>query len=125
MGKLLRSQLSYRCEEAYGEPYIIEDRVLNGKKYRYCAFPSSHVVYRTIVEIAKRWKRGEITLEEATVELEYLALPFERWLFEIVSDLALDPAYLENILEDHTNNNVRFLAFVHHGVERYHIFRYI
>lgn len=125
MGKLSKSQPRYRYGEAYGEPYIIDDRVLNGKRYRYCAFPSTHTVYKTIVDIAERWKEGQITQKDAYLELEFLALPFERWLFEIISDLAMEPSYLEDILEDHTNNDVRFLAFVHHGEERYHILRYI
>ncbi|MDI6760610.1 MAG: hypothetical protein QMD05_07260 [Candidatus Brocadiaceae bacterium] len=125
MGKTLKDQSDYRQENAYGGTYLIEDKMLNGKRYRYCVFPSSHVVYKTIIDVANGWKEGKITLEEAYIELECLALPFERWLFEIIADLGMDPSYLENILEDHVNNNVRFIAFVHHGEERYHILRYI
>jgi hypothetical protein len=125
MGRLTKGRQAYRYEEAYGEPYVVEDKVLNGRRYRYCAFSSSHVVYKSIVDIARRHNQGKITLDEAYTELEILALPLERWLYEIVSDLAMDPSYLENILGEDTDNDVRFLAFVNHGEERYHIIRYV
>lgn len=124
MDRLTQFPLSYKSKEIYGEPYLVVDKILDGKRYTYCSFPAAHPVYKEIVKIAKKWKEGKIDQEEALLELEVLALPFERWVFEIIRDLAKDTTHLQNIAFDDAHKEVMLIAFVQHGEERYYNIRY-
>lgn len=124
MNRLTQFPLTFEHHEAYGEAYIIVDKILDNKRYRYCSFPITHPVYKGIVNIAKKWRDRKITQEEAINELEFLALPFERWLFEVIRDLGQDTTHLKNITFDDVHKDVQYIAFVQHGEERYYNIRY-
>ncbi|HHT9120446.1 MAG TPA: hypothetical protein ACFYD3_07880 [Candidatus Hypogeohydataceae bacterium YC41] len=124
MNRLSQYPLTYEHHEVYGEPYIVVNKILDGKKYHYCSFPVTHPVYKGIVNTAKKWREEKITKEDALLELEFLALPFERWLFEIIRDLAIDTTHLKNIAFDDAHKDVQYVAFVQHGEERYYNIRY-
>ncbi|HHT9132826.1 MAG TPA: hypothetical protein ACFYED_10120 [Candidatus Tripitaka californicus] len=122
--RLEQYPVTYEHHEVYGEPYLVVDKLLDKKRYRYCSFPVTHPVYKGIVTTAKKWKEGKITQEEALLELEFLALPFERWLFEIIRDMGNDPTHLKNVVFDDAHKEVQYIAFVQHGEERYYNIRY-
>jgi len=124
MNRLEQYPLTYEHHEVYGEPYLVVDKLLDKKRYRYCSFPVTHPVYKGIVATAKKWKEGETTQEYALLELEFLALPFERWLFEIIRDIANDTTHLKNVVFDDAHKEVQYIAFVQHGEERYYNIRY-
>lgn len=124
MNRLTKYPFAYEQHDVYGEPYVVVDKLLNNKRYRYCSFPVTHPVYKGIVNIAKKWKEEKITQEEAILELEFLALPFERWLFEVICDLGKDTTHFKNIAFDDAHKDVQYIAFVQHGEERYYNIRY-
>ena len=124
MNRITKYPFAYERHEVYGEPYVVVDKLLNNKRYRYCSFPITHPIYKGIVDVAKRFKDTKITQEEALIELELLALPFERWLFEIICDLGKDTTHFKNIAFDDVHKDVQYIAFVQHGEERYYNIRY-
>lgn len=108
----------------YSEPNIIIDKIVDNKRHRYCRFPAEENLYKEISSIARRWKKGEISQEVASDLLELAALPYERWIFDIIVDLAKETKHLEYIAYDDEHKKVQAIAFLQHGDERLYNIQY-
>lgn len=108
----------------YSEPDVAIDKIVDNKRYQYCRFSTQDNLYKEISSIAKRWRDGEISQRTAYELLEIAALPYERWLFDIIVDLAKDTIHLEYIAYDDEHRTVKAIAFLQHGSERSYNIQY-
>lgn len=108
----------------YSEPDVITDKIVDNKRYQYCRFSAQDNLYKEISSIARRWKDGEISQKNAYELLEIASLPYERWLFDIIVDLAKETKHLEYIAYDDEHKKVKAIAFVQHGNERSYNIQY-
>ena len=107
------------CEQSlYSEPDVIIDKIVDHKRYQYCRFSAKDNLYKGISNIAMRWRDGEISQTVASELLELSALPYERWLFDTIVDLAKYTQSLEYIADDDEYKNVKAIAFLQHGNDR-------
>lgn len=108
----------------YSEPDVMVDKTVDNKRYRYYSFSAQDNLYKEISSIAKQWKDGEISQKTAYELLEIASLPYERWLFDIIVDLAKETKHLEYIAYDDEHKKVKAIAFVQHGNERLYNIQY-
>lgn len=108
----------------YSEPDVIIDKVVDNKRYRFCRFPAKENFYKEISSIARRWRDGEISQTEASGLLEIASLPYERWIFDMIADLAKETKHLEYIADDDEYKGVKAIAFLQHGNERSYNIQY-
>lgn len=108
----------------YSEPDVMVDKIVDNKRYQYCMFAAQDNLYKEISSIAKRRKDGEISQKTAYELLEIASLPYERWLFDIIVDLAKETKHLEYIAYDDEHKNVKGIAFSQHGNERSYNIQY-
>ncbi len=105
-------------QSVYSEPDITIDKIVDNKRYQYCMFSAKENLYQEISSIARRWRDGEISQTVATELLELTSLPYERWLFDTIVDLAKDTQSLEYIADDEEYKDVKAIAFLQHGNDR-------
>ncbi len=108
----------------YSEPDVTIDKMVDNKRYQYCRFSAQENLYKEISSIAKQWKTGEISQKAAQELLEIASLPYERWLFDIIVDLAKETTNLEYIAYDDEHKEVKAIAFLQHGNERSYNIQY-
>ncbi|MBE7445157.1 MAG: hypothetical protein HS132_07880 [Planctomycetia bacterium] len=108
----------------YSEPDVTTDKIVDNKRYQYCRFSAQDTLYKEISSIAKQWKDGEISQKTAYELLEIASLPYERWLFDIIVDLAKETKHLEYIAYDDEHQQVKAIAFLQHGNERSYNIQY-
>lgn len=108
----------------YSEPDVMVDKIVDNKRYQYYSFSAQDNLYKEISSIAKRWKDGEISQKTAYELLEIASLPYERWLFDIIVDLAKETKHLEYIAYDDEHQKVKAIAFLQHGNERSYNIQY-
>ncbi|KHE92252.1 MAG: hypothetical protein K8F52_10375 [Candidatus Scalindua rubra] len=105
-------------QSIYSEPDVTIDKIVDNKRYQYCRFSAEENLYKEISNIARRWRDGEISQAIATELLEFISLPYERWLFDTIVDLAQVTQNLEYIADDDEHNDVKAIAFLQHGDDR-------
>lgn len=105
-------------QPVYSEPDITIDKIVDNKRYQYCMFSAEENLYKEISSIARRWRDGEISQTAASERLELVSLPYERWLFDTIVDLAQVTQNLEYIADDDEYNDVKAIAFLQHGDDR-------
>lgn len=111
-------------QSIYSEPDVVVDKIVDNKRYRYCRFPAQESLYKEISSIARRWRSGEISQADTSVLLEFASLPYERWLFDIIVDLAKETKHLEYIADDDEYKDVKAIAFLQHGNDRSYNIQY-
>ncbi|MDR4504866.1 MAG: hypothetical protein MRK01_08785 [Candidatus Scalindua sp.] len=105
-------------QSVYSEPDVTIDKIVDNKRYQYCRFSAEDTLYKGISSIAMRWRDGEISQTVASELLELASLPYERWLFDTIVDLAKDTQCLEYIADDNEYRDVKAIAFLQHGDDR-------
>ncbi|GAX59155.1 endoglucanase [Candidatus Scalindua japonica] len=105
-------------QSVYSEPDITIDKIIDNKRYQYCRFPAQENLYKEISVIARRWRDGEISQTVASELLALVSLPYERWLFDTIVDLAQVTQNLEYIADDSEYKDVKAIAFLQHGDDR-------
>lgn len=111
-------------QSIYSEPEVIIDKVVDNKRYRFCRFPANENLYKEISSIARRWRDGEISQTDASGLLEIASFPYERWIFDMIADLAEETKHLEYIADDNDYKGVKAIAFLQHGNERSYNIQY-
>ena len=111
-------------QSIYSEPDVAIDKIVDNKRYQYCRFYSQDSLYKEISSIARRWRDGEISQSSASELLELVSLPYERWLFDTIVDLAKETRHLEYIADDDEYKGVKAIAFLQHGNDRSYNIQY-